>query len=119
MKLFSIVTTAGAAAVLLNGCSLALAQQSPLEDTAATSTISPAQVKSKPQFHELPPLREQARLQDEWVAERKALIPKLLQKHDVDAWLVRAPFPCSSIHLYISFSSGEDVDKEAHTEAPI
>ncbi|OAQ66326.1 xaa-pro aminopeptidase family enzyme protein [Pochonia chlamydosporia 170] len=41
-----------------------------------------------PQYQLLPPLRDQAALQDKWTAERKASIPKLLQKHNIDAWLI-------------------------------
>jgi hypothetical protein len=41
-----------------------------------------------PEYHRLPPLREQARIQDAWTKERKAHIPKLLRKYGVDAWLV-------------------------------
>ncbi len=43
----------------------------------------------QPQYQILPPLREQAALQDEWTAQRKALVPSLLTKYGVDAWLVR------------------------------
>lgn len=41
-----------------------------------------------PQFQALPSLREQAELVDGWTEERKALIPGLLRKYGVDAWLV-------------------------------
>ncbi|EPQ59127.1 hypothetical protein GLOTRDRAFT_33917 [Gloeophyllum trabeum ATCC 11539] len=40
------------------------------------------------QYHELPPLREQARLFNEWKDERIARIPALLKKYDIDAWLL-------------------------------
>jgi hypothetical protein len=42
-----------------------------------------------PSYQLLPPLREQAKIQDAWLAERKASIPKLMKKYRVDAWLVR------------------------------
>ena len=45
-----------------------------------------------PEYHTLPPLREQAKIRDGWTRERLAGIPSLLQKHGVDAWLVC--FPC-------------------------
>lgn len=46
-----------------------------------------------PQYQHLPSLRDQATLQDKWTTERKASIPKLLQKHKIDAWLVNSiPF---------------------------
>jgi len=44
--------------------------------------------KSSPQYVSLPPLREQAILQDGWTAERLAQVPSLLRKHGVDAWLM-------------------------------
>lgn len=43
----------------------------------------------RPQVQILPRLREQARIVDAWTEERKALIPGILQKYGVDAWLVR------------------------------
>ncbi|KAI0839396.1 hypothetical protein F5Y06DRAFT_265346 [Hypoxylon sp. FL0890] len=42
----------------------------------------------KPQFQILPSLREQAELVDGWTEERKAMIPGLLRKYDIDAWLM-------------------------------
>ncbi|KAI2776031.1 hypothetical protein F4815DRAFT_371720 [Daldinia loculata] len=41
-----------------------------------------------PQVQALPSLREQAKLLDGWTEERKALIPGLLRKYGVDAWLM-------------------------------
>jgi hypothetical protein len=41
-----------------------------------------------PRYYHLPPLREQAEIQDEWTAERRASVPLLLRKYGVDAWLV-------------------------------
>lgn len=49
----------------------------------------PALADPKPKYNPLPPLREQARIQDAWTAERKKTIPALLKKHGVDAWIVR------------------------------
>ena len=43
----------------------------------------------EPQYQKLPPLREQAELQDAWTKERISNIPQILQKYGVDAWLVR------------------------------
>lgn len=40
-------------------------------------------------YYRLPTLREQAKLQDEWTQSRVDAIPALLEKHGVDAWLVR------------------------------
>ncbi|TLD22060.1 hypothetical protein PspLS_07950 [Pyricularia sp. CBS 133598] len=42
----------------------------------------------QPTYQPLPSLRDQATLVDAWTAERRALIPGLLAKHGVDAWLV-------------------------------
>lgn len=39
-------------------------------------------------YHHLPPLREQAAIQDAWTAERISNIPNILKKYNVDAWLV-------------------------------
>ncbi|KAL2883472.1 hypothetical protein SGCOL_001154 [Colletotrichum sp. CLE4] len=41
-----------------------------------------------PKYNPLPPLREQAGIQDAWTEERKTGIPALLKKHGVDAWLI-------------------------------
>jgi hypothetical protein len=41
-----------------------------------------------PGYHTLPPLREQAEIQDAWTKERRDNIPKLLTKYGIDAWLV-------------------------------
>jgi hypothetical protein len=41
-----------------------------------------------PQIHTLPPLREQARIVDEWTEQRKAIVPEILRKYDIDAWLI-------------------------------
>lgn len=50
-----------------------------------------AQASATPEYHTLPPLREQAKIRDGWTRERRDAIPSLLQKHGVDAWLVRCP----------------------------
>lgn len=50
-----------------------------------------AQASATPEYHTLPPLREQAKIRDGWTRERRDAIPSLLQKHGVDAWLVRSP----------------------------
>lgn len=48
-----------------------------------------ADASKTPQLQTLPPLREQAEIVDGWTAKRKALIPSILRKYNVDAWLVR------------------------------
>lgn len=50
-----------------------------------------------PKYNPLPPLREQARIQNAWTEERKAGIPALLKKHGVEAWVVRLPNFASSV----------------------
>ncbi|TLS21823.1 uncharacterized protein PpBr36_09241 [Pyricularia pennisetigena] len=55
-----------------------------LASTAAAATTA----QKQPTYQPLPPLRDQAALVDAWTAERRALIPGLLAKHGVDAWLV-------------------------------
>jgi hypothetical protein len=55
-------------------------------------TIAGEVLKKTPQIQTLPPLREQSDLVDSWTKERKALIPGLLRKYGVDAWLVGYPF---------------------------
>ncbi|PSS05282.1 putative lipo protein [Coniella lustricola] len=47
-----------------------------------------ADATKSPQYQALPSLREQASLLDGWTAERKALIPGILSKYNVDAWLM-------------------------------
>ncbi len=44
---------------------------------------------ASPSYQLLPSLRDQAVLQNEWAAARRAAIPALLRKHNIDAWLVR------------------------------
>lgn len=53
--------------------------------------------KKVPEYQRLPPLREQAAIQDAWREERVSNIPQILQKYGVDAWLV-----CSIIHSRFS-----------------
>lgn len=47
--------------------------------------------KKTPQLQTLPTLQDQADLVNSWTEERKALIPGLLRKYGVDAWLVGDP----------------------------
>lgn len=51
--------------------------------------IPVAKEELEPQYHRLPPLREQAALKNEWTESRKHNIANILRKYDVDAWLVR------------------------------
>ncbi|GAP86661.2 putative xaa-Pro aminopeptidase family enzyme [Rosellinia necatrix] len=44
--------------------------------------------RKAPQFQTLPSLQEQADIVNAWTEDRKALIPGLLRKHGVDAWLM-------------------------------
>lgn len=53
-----------------------------------------------PQIQTLPPLRDQAKLVDGWTEQRKALIPGILRKYGVDAWLVRLYVPLYSFHTH-------------------
>lgn len=55
-----------------------------------------------PEYQYLPSLREQADILDAWTEERKLLIPGLLRKYGVDAWLVC--FPESIINSTFSLS---------------
>lgn len=62
-----------------------------------------ADAYKSPQFQTLPPLREQAQIVDDWTKKRKALVPGILRKYGVDAWLVcltlgepPKPSPCST-----------------------
>ncbi|KAF4625386.1 hypothetical protein G7Y89_g12781 [Cudoniella acicularis] len=41
-----------------------------------------------PKYQPLPPLREQALLQDTWTRERLSIVPSILKKWGVDAWLM-------------------------------
>ncbi|RKU40373.1 hypothetical protein DL546_003103 [Coniochaeta pulveracea] len=41
-----------------------------------------------PKYFHLPPLREQAAIQDAWTKERRDSIPALLQKYNVSGWLI-------------------------------
>ncbi|ERS98366.1 hypothetical protein HMPREF1624_05150 [Sporothrix schenckii ATCC 58251] len=55
---------------------------------SASALSSSSSSSSPPQYHTLPPLREQAAVQNAWTAERKTIVPDLLHKHGVDAWLM-------------------------------
>ena len=52
------------------------------------SAIAGATPQKAPEYQTLPSLREQAKIVDGWTEERKALIPGILRKYGVDAWLV-------------------------------
>ncbi|KAI1327039.1 putative lipoprotein [Xylariaceae sp. FL0255] len=56
--------------------------------TGALAGSAQSSLETPPQIHTLPPLREQADLINSWTEERKALIPGLLRKYGVDAWLM-------------------------------
>ncbi|CAK7224720.1 hypothetical protein SCUCBS95973_005613 [Sporothrix curviconia] len=56
--------------------------------TSAESSLASSSLHLSPQYHTLPSLRDQAVIQDAWTAERKTIIPHLLHKHGVDAWLM-------------------------------
>lgn len=56
--------------------------------TVGHIAIATANAAGKPQIQTLPPLREQAKIVDAWTEERKSLIPGILQKYNVDAWIV-------------------------------
>ncbi|TVY85112.1 hypothetical protein LSUE1_G000443 [Lachnellula suecica] len=47
-----------------------------------------AQAVAVPEYRRLPPLQEQASIQDAWTAERLSNVPQLLRKYGVDAWLM-------------------------------
>ncbi|ORY55703.1 putative lipo protein [Pseudomassariella vexata] len=47
-----------------------------------------AHAAKSPRIQTLPPLREQAKIVDAWTEERKALIPGILRKYGIDAWLI-------------------------------
>ncbi|TVY27269.1 hypothetical protein LHYA1_G003401 [Lachnellula hyalina] len=50
--------------------------------------VSCVQAARVPQYQQLPPLREQAAIQDAWTVERVSNVPQLLRKYEVDAWLM-------------------------------
>lgn len=50
--------------------------------------IASVNAAREPQIQKLPPLREQAKIVDAWTEERKSLIPGILQKYNVDAWII-------------------------------
>ncbi|KAI1422742.1 xaa-Pro aminopeptidase family enzyme [Xylaria sp. FL1777] len=53
-----------------------------------SETIAAGISEKTPQVQTLPPLQEQADIVNSWTEERKALIPGLLRKYGVDAWLM-------------------------------
>lgn len=57
----------------------------------ATAHIISSVEEPKPQLQRLPPLREQAALQNEWTDSRIGNIANILRKYEVDAWLVCYP----------------------------
>lgn len=58
--------------------------------------LSVSALAKDPRIHQLPPLREQAKIQDGWLQQRLDTIPSILQRHGVDAWLVSN----QSLHPY-------------------
>ncbi|KAJ2979135.1 hypothetical protein NUW58_g7279 [Xylaria curta] len=70
-------------------------------------TVGAGFAKKIPQLQTLPPLREQADLVNSWTEERKALIPGLLRKYGVDAWLVGDP-PYTRTHAMSQREYAED-----------
>lgn len=60
-----------------------------------------ADASKTPQVQTLPPLREQAKIVDAWTETRKDLIPGILQKYNVDAWLVRMLQPAFHVPTYL------------------
>lgn len=58
----------------------------------ASETVAAGASDKTPRLQTLPPLQEQADIVNSWTEERKALIPGLLRKYGVDAWLVGNPF---------------------------
>ncbi len=57
----------------------------------ASETIAVGVSDKTPQLQTLPSLQEQADIVNSWTEERKALVPGLLRKYGVDAWLVGDP----------------------------
>lgn len=57
-----------------------------------------------PQIQTLPGLQEQADIVNSWTEERKKLIPGLLRKYGVDAWLVGDPLVALTHTLSLSLS---------------
>ncbi|KAI0391901.1 xaa-Pro aminopeptidase family enzyme [Xylariaceae sp. FL0594] len=69
------------ASALLVACCISSASAS---GSAAVGEAS----RKVPQIQNLPDLQEQARIVNAWTEERKELIPQLLRKYGVDAWLM-------------------------------
>ncbi|KAH6663054.1 hypothetical protein B0J14DRAFT_279633 [Halenospora varia] len=51
-------------------------------------TLCHVHASREPQYQTLPSLKEQAAIQDNWTRERLSLIPRILRKWGVDAWLM-------------------------------
>jgi hypothetical protein len=84
--------------------------------------IASVNAAGKPQIQTLPPLREQAKIVDAWTEERKSLIPGILQKYNVDAWIVcpNLPivpqlFPSSPYFSMLSLALRQDLGITRHT----
>lgn len=56
--------------------------------TAVLLQLASIAAATAPRYHELPPLRAQAAITDSWRSERLQNIPRILQRHGVDAWLM-------------------------------
>lgn len=69
--------------------------------------ICSVQAATVPQYRRLPPLREQAAIQDAWTAERLSNVPQLLNKYGVDAWLVSCAFDMASGAEFLQMSERE------------
>ncbi|KAF9568992.1 hypothetical protein CPC08DRAFT_702114 [Agrocybe pediades] len=84
---------------LLWGCVLIAGQLHPLE---------PAQ------YQRLPPLRQRASIQNQWIADRISRIPSLLQKYGAQAWLI-----CQREHaedtIWWSVKNATDFDAHRRT----
>ncbi|MCJ7626949.1 MAG: M24 family metallopeptidase, partial [Longimicrobiales bacterium] len=100
----------------------------PLEEGSAQK---PAYVPEDvpPRIHPLPPLREQARIQQDWALRRVTeVIPMLMREHGVDMWLlsmqeygedpvfwaIKAPttFAARRRSIYVFFDRGPDQELE-------
>ena len=50
--------------------------------------VAAVSLSKSPQYQLLPPLKEQAVLVNAWTQGRRSNIPQILQKYEVDAWIV-------------------------------
>ncbi|CAK7223691.1 hypothetical protein SBRCBS47491_005293 [Sporothrix bragantina] len=73
---------------LLTWSAVAVGTAAATSASSSSSSLTSSSSSLSPQYHTLPSLREQAAIQDAWTAERKTIIPHLLHKHGVDAWLM-------------------------------